>query len=151
MTQAYTQRFTEVHELLDPAWLAPANKAIGAHTTGYVSMANHQRAVYMLFTGVMAAAATADLQLWQATDTAGTGAKIIAGKAITQLTQAGGDANDACIIELRTEELDVDGGFDCVAGILTIGADTVFATLVPLFGASNYVPVPVANWTEVVD
>jgi len=151
MTQAYTQRFTEVHELLDSAWLVPANKAIAAYTTGYVSMANHQRAVYILLTGVMAQGATLDLALWQATDTAGTGAKLIAGKNITQLTQAAGDLNDACIIEVRTEELDVDGGFDCIAGILTIAGGAVFSTVLPLFGASNYVPVPVANWTEVVD
>ena len=151
MTQAYTQRFTEVHELLDSAWLTPANKAIATYTTGYVSMANHQRAIYILLTGVMAAAATLDLALWQATDTSGTSAKLIAGKNITQLTQAAGDAGDACIIEVRTEELDVDGGFDCIAGILTVAGNTVFCTVLPLFGASNYVPVPVANWTEVVD
>ena len=151
MTQAYTQRFTEVHELLDSAWLVPANKTPAAYTTGYVSMANHQRAVYILLTGVMAQGATLNLQLWQATDTAGTVAKVIAGKAITQLTQAGGDLNDACIIEVRTEELDVDGGFDCIAGILTVGAGNVYCTLLPLFGTSNYVPVPVANWTEIVD
>ena len=151
MTQAYTHRFTEVQELLDPAWLTPTNKAIGPHTTGYVCVANHQRFVYILLTGVMAAAATLSLQLWQATDTAGANAKVIAGKAITQLTQAGGDGGDACIIEVRTEELDVDGGFDCVAGIVTIAGNTVFCTLLPLFGCSNYPPVPVANWTEIID
>ena len=77
-------------------------------------MANHQRAVYILLTGVMAQGATAYLALWQATDTAGTGAKLI-------------------------------------AGILTIAGNTVYCTVLPIFGCSNYVPVPVANWTEVVD
>lgn len=150
MTQAYTANFTEVHELLDASWLVPANKVPAAYTTGYVSLANHQRAIYILLTGVMAQGATLNLQLWQATDTAGAGAKVIAGKAITALTQAGGDANDAVCIEVRTEELDVDGGFDCIAGILTVAVGNVYCTLLPLFGCSNYTPVPVANWTEII-
>ena len=150
MTQAYTQRFTEVHELLDPNWLTPVDRAAAAYPTGYVSMANHQRAGYILLTGVMTQGSTVDLQLWQATDAAGTGAKVIVGKAITQLTQAGGDGGDACIIELRTEELDVDGGFSFVAGILTVAGAATLCALLPLFGCSNFPPVPVANWTEVI-
>ena len=149
MTQAYTQRFTEVHELVghlcdlaDP----------GVYTTlNYRSMANHQRAVAILVLGDMAQGGTIDLALMQATDTAGTGAKAIAGKAITQLTQAGGDGNDVCIIEVRTEELDVDGGFAYVGGILTVGTAAAEVAVIGLMGCSNYVPVSVANWTEIID
>ena len=149
MTQAYTHRFTEVHEIED--YLVPAVKANAVYTTAYVSLANHQRVFYILITGTMVTNATVDLQIWQATDAEGTGAKVIAGKAITQLTEADGDGDDICGIEVRTEELDVDGDFSYVAAILTIGTANCAATLLPLYGCSNYTPVPVANWTEIID
>ena len=150
MTQAYTQRFTEVHLLGD--WTQPMTGVAGqTWQTDWESMAIHQRAVYMLFVGAMAAGATITYRVDQATDAAGANQKAIAGKAITQLTQAGGDATSAVIIEVRSEELDVDGGFTFVSGISLIGVNDVTFMQLPLFGASNYVPVPTAGWTEIVD
>jgi len=149
MTQAYTHRFTEVHELT--GFVCDSLDAAVYTSLAYRSLANHQRAIAILLVGDMGQGATVDFLLMQATDTAGTGAKAIAGKAITQLTQAGGDGNDAVIIEVRTEELDVDGGFDCVGGILTVANAAVGIGVIGLLGCSNYVPVPVSNWTEVID
>ena len=149
MTQAYTHRFTEVHEIQD--FVVPAVKTPAAYPTAYVNLANHQRAIYLILTGTMVALSVVNFQVWQATDAAGTGAKVVAGKAITPLTAAGGDGDDAVIVEIRTEELDVDGGFSFAAGILTLTVANCALTVVPLYGCSNYVPVPVANWTEIVD
>lgn len=149
MTQAYTNRFTEVHE--PAAVLVPDSYAAGIHTTGYVSMANRQRAVLLLGVGEMQATSTVDVQLWQATSAAGADAKIIAGKAITQLTQAGGDGDDLVAIELRTEELDVNGEFAYVAAIVTVGNAASELSAVLLLGCTNYAPVPVTAWTEIVD
>ena len=58
MTQAYTNRFTEVHELLGAdADVYP----IGVYpTAGFTSMANHQRAFVALHVGDMAQGATVD-------------------------------------------------------------------------------------------
>jgi len=148
MTQAYTNRFTEVHELVG----ADADVfAIGVYPQNYVSMANHQRAVIILHVGDMAQGATVDLQVWQATDAAGTGAKVIAGKAITQLTQAGGDAGSTVIIELRSEELDVNGGFAFIGMVLTVAGGDCDIGVVALGGCSNYPPVSTTAWTEIVD
>ena len=148
MTQAYTHRFTEVHETPGHAidtW------AIGVHTAQtYVSVANHQRAVVLLFTGEMSQGATLDLLLMQATDALGANAKVIAGKAITQLNAALGDTNDRVAIEVRTEELDVDGGFSFVGAIMTIAGGAVEACVTGFLGGSNYVPVPDTNWTEII-
>ena len=149
MTQAYTHRFTEVQEVLDV--LVPAVYTPAAYTTAYVELANHQRVFYLLVTGTMVTLSTVNLQIWQAQDAAGTGAKVIAGKAITPLTAAGGDGDDVVGIEVRTEELDVDAKFSFVAGILTVGVANCAATLVPIYGCSNYPPVPVTNWTEIID
>ena len=149
MTQAYTHRFTEVWEL----WGADADVyAIGVHAPAlYRSLGNHQRAVLIVHVGTIAAAGTVDVALLQATDAAGTGAKAIAGKNITQLTQAGGDSGSSVAIELRTEELDVDGGFSFVGGTLTVAGNTAEVGLFALLGCSNYVPVPATAWTEIVD
>ena len=50
-------------------------------------------------------------KLQQAKDAAGTGAKDITGKAITQLTQAGGDGDEIVTIPLRAEEIDIANAF----------------------------------------
>jgi len=149
MTQAYTHRFTEVYELFGAS---TAVFAPGAHATmAYRPMGNHQRGVAIFVVGEIGGGGTVDIQLWQAQDALGTNAKVIAGKAITQLTQAGGDSFSVVAIELRTEEMDVDGGFSYLGGILTVGVANVEMTLIGLGGCSNYVPVATTNWAEIVD
>jgi len=145
----YTARFTELNEII--AGLYPALKAVAAHNTTWTSMANHQRAIYIVRVGVMTALSTLDFKLQQATAAAGTGAKDISGKAITQLTQAGGDGSETVAIELRTEELDVDGGFDYIRGVLTVGTDTVYCEVIPIKFAANYPPVSTSAVAEIVD
>jgi len=145
----YTARFTELNEII--AGLYPALKQAAAHNTAWTSMANHQRAIYLVRVGAMTALSTLDFKLQQATAAAGTGAKDISGKAITQLTQAGGDGSETCVVELRTEELDVDGGFDYIRGVLTVGTDTVYCEVIPIKFAANHPPVSTSAITEVVD
>lgn len=145
----YTNRFTEVEEL--GGILYPVNRAIATYNTAWTSMSNFQRLVAKLSVGVIAAGGTVDMLLQQATDAAGTGAKAIAGKAITQLTQAGGDGDDVCIIELRTEELDVDGQFEFVRAQLIVAGNTAFTNLEVWKHVANYPPVSVTPLTEVVD
>ena len=149
MTQAYTHRFTEEFELFG----ADADAyVVGVYLAqNYRNMANHQRGVAILHVGDMAQGATVDFLLMQATDAAGTGAKVVPGKAITQLTQAGGDADSTVIVEVRTEEMDVDGGFSFLGGILTVAGGTCDIGIVGLGGCSNYMPVPTTAWTEIVD
>jgi len=149
MTQAYTHKFTEEYEMIGQ--MADLADPGVYPTVAYRSMANHQRGVVILILGGMAQGATVDLVLMQAQDAAGTGAKVIAGKAMTQLTQAAGDGGDIVAIELRTEELDVNNGFSFVGAILTIGVGAVEIAVVALMGASNYMPVPTTGWTEIVD
>lgn len=145
---SYTQEFTEVHDVL--ATLAPvaANSAVGAHSTGYVSLADYHRAFVFMQAGVPALGATLDLALWEAQDTAGTGAQAIAGKAITQFTAA--DTGEYVGIELRTPELDVTNNYNCVAAIATVGTGTYTYELV-LFGiVARYEPAGITDFAEVV-
>jgi len=149
MAGSYTERFTEgnVPLLIEYA----DSQAIGAHNTAYADMRNYHRAVLVANVGEMQQGATLDILLNQATDIAGTGVKAIAGKAITQLTLAAGDSDSLVAIELRTEELDVDGGFSFVQAAVTVGGGAVEYGLVYWGIITRYAPVPVTAWTEIVD
>lgn len=149
---SYTELFTEVHYPLvnvPPAVKSPAAEQISA----YVSLANYHRAVLVAHLGAFAATGTVRFRLLQATDTAGASAKGIpttAGqdKLTTVLTVA--DANSVVAIELRTEELDVTNGFDCVAVAYDVDTDTVALSAI-LYGiVPVYAPVPTTNYNEVV-
>jgi len=142
----YTVEFSEVHQV--GAELYPDNMAAAVHQSAWFDMSIHHRAACILMVGDMGQGATVDLVLQEASDNAGTGAANIAGKAITQLTQAGGDGNDVCIIELRTEEL--TPGFDFVRAVLTIANAAVDASLITFGIVNRYAPVATGLVTEIV-
>ena len=125
--------------------------AAGAtYRTPYFSMAVHHKLLAIISVGDMVATSTFDATLMEATDAAGTGAKVITSKAITQLTAAGGDSNDALAINLRTEEMDAANGFDHVSLRIRVGtANAYFAALI-LGNVPRYAPVSQTPWTEVV-
>jgi len=144
----YTARFSE---LFCPLVVMHADSfAVGEHNSGFVALNNYHRAVILVDVGDIVATGTVSIDIEQATTTAGAGIKAIAGKSITQLTQAGGDSDDTICIELRTEELDVDGGFDCINVEVTVGVAAAELS-VWVFGCEPRFPlVPVTGWTEVV-
>ena len=142
----YNERFSEVHQV--GAELYSANWAIGIHQSAWFNMSIHHRAAAVLKVGVIAAAGTVDMILQQAQDAAGTGAAAIAGKAITQLTQAGGDGNDVCMIELRTEEL--TPGFDFVRVVMTVAGNTAQADVTTYGIINRFAPVATTLVTEII-
>jgi hypothetical protein len=75
----------------------------------------------LIQSGVLGTGATLDAKLQQATDASGTGAKDVAGKAISQLTQAGSGSAKQAIINLRPEDLDVNNGYAYVRLSVTVG------------------------------
>ncbi len=149
MTQAYTHNFSEVHE--PGGTLIPELRVPGVYATPWRSVQNHQRGVAILLTGAQAPNSTIDLVLQQATNNTGAGVKAFTPpKAITQLSQVAGDDDDRVILEFRTEEMDVNNQFDFVRAVLTVGGANSNNALQLLLGCSNYPPVSVAEWTEVV-
>lgn len=119
--------------------ISPVSQAAGTVTTGWVSAANFGRFLAVINTGVLGAGATLDAKLQQATDNAGTGAKDITGKAITQIVKASGD-NKTAMINLLDEQLDVTNGFGFIRLSMTVGvaASLVGATL--LAGVARFAP-----------
>ncbi len=146
---SYTERFTETHVIL--AQEPPDSLGIATVNSAWISFANIHRATLVLQVGDMVPTSTLDALLQQASDSTGTGVKAIAGKAITQLTQAGGDGNQAVAIELKSIELDVAGGFEFVRVQTTVAAAASEVGWI-LYGVINrFVPVSQTLWTEVVD
>lgn len=92
--------------------------AYSAATTvsDYADMSKFERVMIILSVGTMAATATLDAVVQQATDSSGTGAKnLTTSKAITQLTQAGTDSDKQVVINIMADDLDLDNDFDHVA------------------------------------
>ena len=146
----FTEKFIEVHEPLYV--LHPISVTNGAAVyTSYVSLANYHRAFILLNIGVMQSGGTIDAVVYQALNTSGGSPKVLSPtKAITQLTQAGSDSNSIVGIEVRTEELDVTGGFDCIALQYTVGTAASIMSIEIWGCVPRYAPAPVTDWNEVV-
>ena len=149
---SYTERFSEVHYpliVVPPVVESPAGEQISA----YVSLQGYHRAVAVLTLGAIAATGTVQVRFLQATTTAGASAKGIPttatqDKITTVLTTV--DANSVVVIELRTEELDVDNGFDCVALAYDVDTDTVALSAIVFGTVPSYPPVSAAGYNEIV-
>ena len=115
------------------ATIDPVSQAAGTVSTAWVDLATYFAALAILSVGAFGVAATVDAKLQQATDAAGTGAKDISGKAITQLLAAGGN-NRQIMINMKSADLDTENAFRFLRLTVTVGAT---ATLIAagLFGA----------------
>lgn len=145
----YTARFTEMVCFLDK--LDPDSYDPAEYNTGCNSLQRYHRAAVVLLVGDMVQGSTLDMDIEQATDTDGTGLKAITGKSITQLTAADLDSNTTVVVEIRTEELDVDNAFDCINAEVTVAGAAVEFALLILGLEPRYPPVPTTTLEEVVD
>lgn len=112
------RKFTESVALLG----AIDADAYGASTvlTGWVRANEFNAYAALIAAGDLGSSATIDAKIRQATDGAGTGAKDVTGKAITQFTQAGTDSNKQSWINFMASDLDLAGGFEWVAVSMTV-------------------------------
>lgn len=142
---SYTSR---VSERMYPLAIHYADgRGAGNHDSAWVSLQDYHRAWLVANIGDQEAAATFDVTIRQAQDAVGTGAVNIAGKSITALT---GDGSDLVCIELQTEELNVDAGYEHVSFRVTITGGAVIYSCI-LYGLiSRFKPVPTTNWTQIV-
>jgi len=144
-----TEQFTEITDVLATIPPLAAKAAMGAHNTGYVSLADYHRAFVWWDIGEAAAGATMDLVLTQATSAAGANAKAlltVAGATKNPAQIVAGDAGGHVGIEIRSEELDVTNGFVFIQAENTIAVDAYYSDLV-IFGiVSRYEPVGVADF-----
>lgn len=103
----------------------PDANAAATYLTVWVDAGLYETFMALISAGDIGTNGTIDAKLRQATDSSGTGAKDITGKAITQLTQAGTDkSNKQAFINLESEDLDTANGFRWVALSMTVATAT---------------------------
>lgn len=122
----------------------PDVTAAGAVSTGWVAAKDFLTFMAIVFAGTLGSSATLDAKIEQASDSSGTGAKDVTGKAITQLTQAGTDSDKQAIINVKQSDLDLVNGFTHLRLTVTVGtassdAGAVLLGFDPAYGpASDY-------------
>lgn len=135
--------YIAVVETIDPDAYTAASPT-SSYNTGWIDMENWEALLAIVQTGILGTAALLDAKLEQASDSSGTGAKDITGKAITQLDEAGASppaVNDSqYLINLRAEELDVEGGFTHVRLSTTLDAATSDYSAIVLGVGPRYGP-----------
>lgn len=145
----------------------PVNLATAANTGDWVSLKNYRHLTIMYAQGVGTAAEPATITLSQATAVAGTGTKALnvtsyyiktsttdltAVGVFTKVTQASGtsvilgvgangDKAALVLIEINAEDLDVEGGFDCVqASVPDVGTGPTIGCMFYILSDSRYQP-----------
>ena len=143
---AFTEGWSEVNSILSV--LYPDQRAAGVYNSAWGALEEYHRALVIVQVGDMAATATLDVTIQEANNAIGGGTANIAGKAITQLTQAGGDGDDIVLLEVRGEEL--TPGFGFIRAHCTIANAAVDLAVLVLGTVPRYPPVPLTNVTEVI-
>ena len=117
--------------------------------TGWVLADDFTAFAALIAPGDLGASATLDAKIEQATDSSGTGAKDVTGKAITQFTKAGTDDNKQAWINFRPSDLDLAGGFIYLRLSMTVATATSDAVAL-LFGyAPKVAPASAYDATSV--
>ncbi|WP_342617217.1 hypothetical protein [Rhodoferax sp. GW822-FHT02A01] len=127
----------------------PVSLAASTVTTGWVDVSTFFFILALIQTGVMGASATLDAKLQQATDSSGTGAKDITGKAITQIVKATGD-NKQALLQMKVADLDTEGGFRFVRLSLTDGTAASLVSAAVLGFGPRLAPAATFNQAGVV-
>ena len=140
--------------------LEPQTLAAGTATTPTICMRGYDRVLFIIQGGAANDAnATLDAVVHQCTQAADAGAdaKVLAGlygsKAITQVTAGAGFAtlNQKWLIEVSTEEMDVDANYDYLLVSYTVStADTWLLAIDTERSGADYEPVATTNITQAI-
>lgn len=128
----------------------PDANGVGAVSSDWVDMAAFESIMAIVMAGTLGTSATLDAKLEQATDSSGTGAKDISGKAITQLVKASND-DDQAIINCRAEDLDLANDFTHARLTMTVGTATSDAGGIVLGFNAKRMPVDGEDLASVVE
>ncbi len=121
---------------IDPDALTAA-----AHNGDWLSMENFEEATFVCMAGALGSSATLDFKIQEATDSSGTSVKDISGKAITQLTQAGGDGDQYVSVKVRATEMDQNNDFTHLRCVMTVGTATSDGAACSLRSQAHRAPV----------
>lgn len=130
----YTEQLTQALSLA-AAPLHPASVAPGTADTGGLDMQRFRRVLFVLDIGAFGASATVDMKLQESTDNAVY--TDLAGGAITQMAQAGGN-NKLATLEVRAGQL--SAGKRYVRARVTVGTAATTLCCIPLGGEADFKP-----------
>ena len=142
-----TQEVTEA--LRTVARLDPASQTT-VQTSARVKASLYNRFLAVLDVGVLASNTVLNMAINQHNAASGGTSKAVSGKAITALTQAGSDSNKMVGIELRSEELDGDNGFDWISVAVTTSVGAAIFGMQLYATSARYAPIGTDEWDEVV-
>ena len=133
------------------AVIDPDQNGAGTINTGWLDAGDVDSFLAMIMAGTMETGSTIDAKFEQAKDSSGTDAKDVDGKAITQLTEAGGDSDKQALINCMIDDLDVENGFSHVRLSLTVAAAASDSAAFVIGLDARYQPAShVASVAEVV-
>lgn len=123
--------------------LPPASQAAGVVNGNAIDMSVFNRLLFLLDVGVISATGTVDFKI-QVSLTPGFASPInLAGKAISQMTQAGGSGNQLCKVGMTAEDLQNATGVQAARYaryVLTVGAAPAIVSVVAMGAAGRQKP-----------
>jgi len=129
--------------------LDPSSAAAATAVTSWVPVATFHSMLAVIQTGVLGTSATIDAKMRQATDSSGTGAKDVTGRAVVQIVKATGDSKQA-LINMRCDEIDTNNAFTHVALSVTVGTAASIYNAMLLGMNPRFAPGSDANPAAVV-
>lgn len=142
--------FIERHEVLDMISPQSASSAISG---SWVSIAGFEEIAIIVQIGAIAASGVFNLDVNQATDSSGTGAKNVtdaAGNNVAITALADTDDDVFIGIALRPEYFDAEGGFEFVRVTATPSVAATLFSVVTLGARAHYKPAVVTGWEETI-
>lgn len=131
------------------ATIYPVSQGAGSVSTGWIKADKFHSFMAVVNAGVLGNAATVDAKIEQANTSGGGSAKDVSGKTITQLVKASNDNNSA-VINLRSSDLDVAGGFAWFRLTVTVGTAASLVSAQVLGMNPRFGPASEANAAAVV-
>jgi hypothetical protein len=131
-----TERLSEMLSVV--ATVDPDAYGTGTQNSDVIDMEQHQKVMFIVQAGTLGSSATLDFNVYGSAAVGMTSAALITGKSITQLTEAGTDADKQAIVEVTADEVAAQG-YRYIRGNLIIGTATSDAGLIAL-ATSDYSP-----------
>lgn len=136
------------------ATIDPEAQGASAVITDEIDMKYWREVMFIVMVGTLGASATVDFSVKGGASTnPGSHATAVTGKAITQLTQAGGDSDKQVLLHITADEL-ADQGLRFIEGTLTVATASCDVAVVAVGSRARYQPAQdydLASVAEIVD
>lgn len=133
----YTERLSE--QLAIVGTVDPDANTAGTASTDVIDMKLHRRVLFIVMAGELGSSGTLDFSVKGDTASNGSFATTITGKAITQMTQAGTDADKQAMVEVTAEEV-AQQNLRYIRGDLVTATATSDSAVIALADSSRYTP-----------